>query len=170
MDAVEAQAQIEAMTAWDSVPALTVAEVSELVTLAQRPDVSGTPANINAWQASQRYVLGQLVVPTTANGHRYKVTDDGLSDSTEPDWPTGEGVTVTDGTVIWTEVGSDTWVPTWDLNYAAAEGWRRKAAKVAGSYDFSSGGDAFSRSQMVEACLSMAKMYAGRGAFTVRPD
>ena len=55
--------------------------------------------------------------------------------------------------------GDDGWTPTWDLNAAAAEGWRRKAGKVAGSYSFASDGQSFSRSDMHAHCLEMAKMY-----------
>jgi hypothetical protein len=47
------------------------------------------------------------------------------------------------------------WAGAWDLHYAAAEGWRWKAAKVAGEEQFtadglSTGGDAY------KACLAMA--------------
>lgn len=56
---------------------------------------------------------------------------------------------------------SDTgWTPTWDLNAAAAEGWRRKAGKVAGRFDVTVDGDALRRSQMFSACLVMADRYA----------
>lgn len=60
------------------------------------------------------------------------------------------------------------WVPTWDLNAAAAEGWRWKAGKVAGAYTFSDAGAMFNRSDMVKACMDMAKTYGTRGAGTVR--
>ena len=37
------------------------------------------------------------------NGRTYKVTTAGVSDTTEPTWPTTSGGTVSDGTVTWTE-------------------------------------------------------------------
>lgn len=171
MDAVQARTALEAMVAWDSSPVLSVAEVTDLLTLARRSDASGTPATIPTWQASQRYIKDQFVKPTVANGHRYKVAEDGTSGTAEPAWPTIEGGTVTDGDIVWREDGSDTWVPTWDLNTAAAEGWRRKAAKVAGAFDFSTDGQSFSRSRMHAHCLEMARMYATSvgSAFTVQP-
>ena len=56
---------------------------------------------------------------------------------------------------------SDTsWTPTWDLNRGAAEGWRWKAGKVAGRFDFSTDGQSFHRSQMAEMCEPMVKQYA----------
>lgn len=54
------------------------------------------------------------------------------------------------------------WTPTWDLDVAAAEGWRWKAAQVAGSYSFATDGQSFNRSDMVKACQDMARMFAGR--------
>lgn len=53
----------------------------------------------------------------------------------------------------------DDWTPTYDLNAAAAEGWRWKAAKVAGKFDVSTDGQAVSRSQMVAHCQQMADQY-----------
>jgi hypothetical protein len=53
------------------------------------------------------------------------------------------------------------YVPTWDLNRAAAEGWRWKAGKLAGSaYDFTADGSTFNRSQMVAQCERMAAQCA----------
>jgi hypothetical protein len=57
-----------------------------------------------AWEASTAYTLGQLVVPSAGleNGFRYECTTAGTSDSSEPAWPTAEGATKTDSTVVWT--------------------------------------------------------------------
>jgi len=51
------------------------------------------------------------------------------------------------------------WTPTWDLNRGAAEGWRRKAAKLAMRFDFSSDGQSFSRSQAIAQCERMIEQY-----------
>lgn len=59
------------------------------------------------------------------------------------------------------------WTPTWNLNAAAAEGWRWKAAAVAGDFTFSTDGQSFSRSDKIRACLDMARMYSGRVAGSV---
>lgn len=58
------------------------------------------------WTASMAYMLGNLVVPTSANGHAYECTKAGTSSSSEPTWPTGSDSTVNDGTVTWTETSS----------------------------------------------------------------
>lgn len=58
---------------------------------------------------------------------------------------------------------SDTgWTGTYDLNWAAAEGWRWKAAKVAGDFSFSTDGQTFNRVEMVRECRAMAEMYGRR--------
>ena len=58
-------------------------------------------------------------------------------------------------------VPTDTdWVPTYDLNRAACEGWRWKAGKLAGAYDFQADGASYNRSQMLAHCEKMAAQYA----------
>jgi len=54
------------------------------------------------WAASTAYAVGDKVVPTTKNGNIYECTTAGTSGTTEPTWPTTEGATVTDGSVVWT--------------------------------------------------------------------
>ena len=56
------------------------------------------------WAASTAYgTTGELVSPSTVNGHFYALTTAGTSGTTEPVWPTAPGATVTDGTCVWTE-------------------------------------------------------------------
>lgn len=61
---------------------------------------------ISAWVAATNYSINDLVVPTVANGHYYKVTTDaGSSHATdEPVWPTN-GSTVVDQGITWTDQG-----------------------------------------------------------------
>lgn len=58
-----------------------------------------------AWTLSTAYALNTYRVPTASNGFVYKATTAGTSAGTEPTWPTTIGATVTDGTVVWTNVG-----------------------------------------------------------------
>lgn len=51
------------------------------------------------------------------------------------------------------------WTPTWDLNRGAAEGWKRKAGKVAGNYMVTADGATFHREQVVAHCERMAAQY-----------
>lgn len=54
----------------------------------------------------------------------------------------------------------DGWEPTYALNAAAAEGWRQKAARVAGDFDFSADGATFSKGDVLAHCLDMEAHYA----------
>lgn len=58
------------------------------------------------------------------------------------------------------------WIPTYDLNRAAAEIWDNKAALLAAKFDFSADGGNYSRSQAYTQALGMAKYYRGRGKVT----
>jgi len=51
------------------------------------------------------YIVGQYVTPATPNTHVYKCTTAGTTGSGTPTYPTTAGGTVTDGGVVWTEVG-----------------------------------------------------------------
>ena len=57
-----------------------------------------------AWAASTAKVLGDVVVPTAGleNGFRYECTTAGTTGASAPTWPTTEGATVADNTVVWT--------------------------------------------------------------------
>lgn len=50
---------------------------------------------------------------------------------------------------------------SYDINRAAADIWRMKAAHAAQQYDFSTDNHTLHRSQMMEMCLKMANLYAG---------
>ena len=57
------------------------------------------------WVASTAYALGDVARPVTGNSHLYQCTTAGTSGSTQPTWPTTGG-TVTDGTAVWTDLGT----------------------------------------------------------------
>jgi len=125
------------------------------------------PDGIEPWQPGKVYALGDHANPTLINGYRYVVSVAGTSGATEPTWPTsGKGATVTDGGVTWTLDGL-AWVPTWDLNAAAAEGWRIKAGKAASRASFSSAGSSYQRNQVWQMCMEMAKAYAKKRLVSV---
>jgi len=59
------------------------------------------------WTASTAYTSNQLIIPYTGFGsiqRLYRCTTAGTTGSTEPTWPTTANGTVTDGSVVWTEV------------------------------------------------------------------
>lgn len=61
-----------------------------------------------------------------------------------------------------TQTAEENWVPTYDLELAAAEIWEEKAAKVAGGFDFSADGARFEQGQVYEHCMKMARHHRSR--------
>jgi len=57
------------------------------------------------WAGLTVYSIGDFVISTSKNGHRYRCTTAGTSAASEPTWPTTKAATVIDGTVTWTENG-----------------------------------------------------------------
>lgn len=60
--------------------------------------------NAGTWTASTACALGDFVVPAVANGHYYRCTVAGTTDSTAPGWPI-DGTTVVDGAATWIDMG-----------------------------------------------------------------
>lgn len=54
----------------------------------------------------------------------------------------------------------DDWEPTFDLDYAAAEGWRWKAGRTVPRYGVSLDGEGLQRQQIYAHCISQANHYA----------
>jgi hypothetical protein len=54
------------------------------------------------------------------------------------------------------------WTPTFDLDRAAAEGWRWKAGKTSPDYSATLDGAQLARNQRYEHCMKMADTYDGR--------
>lgn len=65
------------------------------------------PALHPVWESNHAYVVGDIVTPTTANAHKYRVTTAGTSAASEPTFPTASGGTVISGGVTFTENGAD---------------------------------------------------------------
>lgn len=57
------------------------------------------------------------------------------------------------------EDANTNWIPTYDLNAAAAEIWDEKAAVVACDFDFSADGASYTRSQVIAQYNKMATKY-----------
>jgi hypothetical protein len=66
---------------------------------------SAATSSEDEWATSTDYEVGDVVVPTTRNGHRYICTTAGTSVS-EPAWPTTEGASI-GSSPEWTEYGGD---------------------------------------------------------------
>ena len=62
---------------------------------------------------------------------------------------------------------NDEWIPTYDLNAAAADIWQEKAATWIALYDFSADGGNYSRMQVYEAMQTQARYYRSRRSASV---
>lgn len=64
------------------------------------------------------------------------------------------------------------WAGAWNLNAAAAEGWRIKAGKVAGDFNFSADGASYNKADVLAQCLEMEQRYAALtgGSLVVGPE
>jgi hypothetical protein len=72
--------------------------ISNLVVVRKNGDDAAT------WVTATAYAVGDYVVPDPSNGHFYKATIAGTSD-TPPTWPI-DGSSVVDGTVTWKDMGT----------------------------------------------------------------
>lgn len=59
------------------------------------------------WVADTAYNQGDVIQPDTPNGHVYIAYQGGVSGGSEPTFPTGSKQTVSDGSIIWQEDGSN---------------------------------------------------------------
>jgi len=65
------------------------------------------------------------------------------------------------------------WIPTYDLNAAAADVWAEKAATPAADFDFNADGGNYSRSQVYQQAMTQSRYYRSRRGvktITQRPD
>lgn len=96
----------------------------------------------------------------TAYLARYPLIDvNGRQWYLDPQYMTGSGSTA-QPTVLLNPV----WIPTFDVNSAAADVWQEKAASLVNNYDFSAEGASYSRSQMYEHAMAQARYFRGRRA------
>lgn len=57
---------------------------------------------------------------------------------------------------------NEAWIPTYDLNAAAADIWQERAAALAGNFDFSADGGSYQRSQAFKQFMDQARYYKAR--------
>jgi hypothetical protein len=68
---------------------------------------------------------------------------------------------------------NEDWLPTYDLNSAAADIWQEKAAPGAQDYDFAADGGSYTRSQAFAQAMQMVRYFRSRRSLKVvllRPE
>ena len=73
-----------------------------------------------------------------------------------------EPYTIDSSTTPPTQEANDAWIPTYDLNAAAADIWQERASVLAARFDFSADGGNYSRSQSYEQYMKQARYYNSR--------
>ena len=61
-------------------------------------------------------------------------------------------------------VDNTDWIPTYDLNAAAAQIWREKASTVAGRFDFTADGGTYTQSQEYVHADAMSRFFLARSS------
>jgi len=167
MDAATALSDLQMMADYESDPALTVGELARILETSRRVDIGGNnvgnSVDAPTWEPSTVYYVGNIVTPDPADGSYFMCSTPARSGSVQPVWPSVSGIqpfadAISDADVRWNYCGM-TWVPTWNLNAAAAKAWQVKAGKVASRYNFTSDGQMFERAQMLGHCRTMEKSY-----------
>jgi len=64
------------------------------------------------------------------------------------------------------KVANIDWIPTYDLNAAAADVWAEKASVLSTDFDFNADGGSYTRSQAYEQAMKQQRHYASRRAPT----
>ena len=64
--------------------------------------------------------------------------------------------------------GSEDWVPTYDLNKAAANGWLIKAGRASALVEADPPGSGIYTSKVFENCMAMARVYKARSNAAIK--
>jgi hypothetical protein len=98
-----------------SISALSNFAINKIQDALNRAQALGAPATLyyaalrgkvgtsGLWLTLTAYAVGDWVVPVTHNGRMYRCTTAGTTGASQPTFPTTDGGTVADGTVVWTE-------------------------------------------------------------------
>ena len=153
--------QLRFMVDADHEPTLSTEELHTLLQLHQYE------TTLPSWEPSTAYSVGNQVVPSPRNGLVYEVSVAGTSGTVQP--PFGDISLVDNSSVTWIVASSD---DAYNLNRAAAEGWRIKAGRVSNRYDIKDDVSGTSRSQQFKHCMEMYKSYrrGGYGSIPVTSE
>lgn len=80
------------------------------------------------WVAATAFSVGDIVIPITRNGHRFRCVTAGTSGATEPSWTSANYSSTSDNTILWEEDGIE--YDLWNMGRAINEGWKLKKSKA----------------------------------------
>lgn len=165
--------RIRLFTDYTSDPALTEGDIDVLLQMSRRVDNFGIPPDRYAeWSPGTQYAIGDQVSPFSIfgdqfiqvkrNGYYYTCSVAGKTGTSQPVFPTTVGATVTDGTATWTCSGTAPWNPSYDVNYAIAQGWLLKTGRLVGHYNYMANGKMLTREQMYTHCMKQYRLFSAR--------
>lgn len=121
------------------------------------------------WVNNTAYVVGNVVMPTVRNGHKYRCIQAGTSEALladQPDWPVGASAVITEGAsdpiLTWAEDGPEL-SQIYDVRRAVHKAWLEKAAKASILADVSQQVGGIRSSQIYDHCIKQAERYASAG-------
>jgi len=159
--------RLKRAVAWDQIPKLTDEDIDYLVDLSRTSDSYGNRvADVEAWEPSTHYEVGQTVV--NEKQETFICVVDGVSGALAPRFVRKKEGHYEDGSCEWVYQGKTLWVPTYDLNRGAYEGWGLKAAKAASMISFTADGQKFDRDQYIKNCEAMQRKYPRLGSTRLR--
>lgn len=92
------------------------------------PQILDNNKRASIWVADTEYAVGDLIIPITRNGHRFKCTTPGTSGDEEPEWSTLREISIDDNSIVWEEAGIE--IDLWDFTGAAQEAIQLKMNKA----------------------------------------
>lgn len=117
---------------------------------------------VTVWTANTAYAYGDVILPTSRNGHSYRCIQAGTSEADsadEPDWPTLQQDQITEGAsdplLRWQEDGPD-FDNLYNVRAAIHAAWVMKAGKAAALYSSGVG----ETQQVYDHCFKMAEAYS----------
>lgn len=151
------ESRLKRVVAWDQEPQLSQDEIDDLIELARITKPYQTHDSLSEWEPYTHYNKGEMVV--TKDKEAFFCVEDGVSGDLAPK-SLSDVSEYNDGTTKWVYRGLSNYIPTYDLNRAAYEGWGMKAAKASSMISFTSDGATYHRDQYIENCEKMQRKYA----------
>ena len=167
--------RLAALVSADVDPVLDSDQLLELLDMFAVADIYGNGsrnrATVSLYANSTAYAAGDLV--RTSEFRFWECIVPGTSNSTA--LPTLQGLIsrkpyfTSDGTVVWQDKGG-LWIPSWDLNKAAEQGWLRKAGKLSDRFNYAVDNQEFNVRDRFENCLKMAAQFRKATGGVLRVD
>lgn len=155
-DFTAAFAELKRRAQPDTEPVLTYGDGNTIDALKELDAILVQNKRAQRWTASASLTLGTKIMPTVRMGRIFEVSIEGTTGSTEPSWTDEDEAEVSNGSVTFTESGTD-FTNIYDVKAASQDAWALKTAKAA---ELISSSDSGSEQMIFDHCQKMAESYA----------